>query len=89
MYDFRYNYIKKKYERKPKLLFTDNDSLCYEIKAEDIYADFWNDKEKFDLSNYPQDSPNFDTTNKKVIAKFKNFTEFYTSCQKFCVIIFS
>ena len=40
MYDFHYNYIKKKYEDKSKLLFTDTDSLTYEIEAEDVYQDF-------------------------------------------------
>ena len=57
MYDFHYNYIKKKYEDKAKLLFTDTDSLTYEIEAEDVYQDFWNDKNKFDNSDYPESSP--------------------------------
>ena len=72
MYDFHYNYIKKKYDSKAKLLFTDTDSLTYEIEAKDVYSDFWNDKDKFDNSDYPGSSPYFDNTNKKVIGKFKD-----------------
>ena len=40
MYDFHYNYIKKKYNNRARLLFTDTDSLTYEIEAEDVYQDF-------------------------------------------------
>ena len=72
MYDFHYNYIKDKYGDKAKLLFTDTDSLTYEIEAEDVYKDFWNDKDKFDNSDYPESSPYFDKVNKKVIGKFKD-----------------
>ena len=72
MYDFHYNYIKNKYKNKAKLLFTDTDSLTYEIEAEDVYQDFWNDKDKFDNSDYPESSPYFDKVNKKVIGKFKD-----------------
>ena len=67
MYDFHYNYIKKKYGNNAKLLFTDTDSLTYEIEAEDVYQDFWNNKEKFDNSDYPEDSPYHFIENKKVI----------------------
>ena len=72
MYDFHYNYIKQKYGDKAKLLFTDTDSLTYEIQTEDVYQDFWNDKDRFDNSDYPESSPYFDKTNKKVIEKFKD-----------------
>ena len=72
MYDFHYNYIKHKYDNKAKLLFTDTDSLTYEIETTDVYLDFWNDTEKFDNSDYPENSPYFNKTNKKVIGKFKD-----------------
>ena len=39
MYDFHYNYIKNKYWDREKLLFTDTDSLAYEIKTKDFYKD--------------------------------------------------
>ena len=72
MYYFHYNYIKEKYGNKARLLFTDTDSLTYEIEAKDVYQDFWNDKDRFDNSDYPENSPYFDKTNKKVIGKFKD-----------------
>ena len=72
MYDFHYNYIKSKYGDKARLLFTDTDSLTYEIEADDVYQDFWKDKHLFDNSDYPKNSPFFDGSNKKVIGKFKD-----------------
>jgi len=53
------------------LLFTDTDSLTYEIETKDVYKDFWKNKSKFDNSDYPEDSKFYDKTNKKVIGKFK------------------
>ena len=35
MYDFHYNFFKKKVDA--DLLFTDTDSLTYEIKSKDVY----------------------------------------------------
>lgn len=37
-----------------------------------MYRDFWNDKDTFDNSDYPENSPCFNKTNKKVIEKFKD-----------------
>ena len=45
MYEIHYDYIKNKYDNKSKLLFTDTDSLMYEIKTEDVYEDFGRNKE--------------------------------------------
>ena len=48
------------------------DSLTYEIEAEDVYKGFWNDKDKFDNSDYPNESPYYCNSNKKAICKFKD-----------------
>ena len=72
MYDFHYNYIKYKYGDKAKLLFTDTDSLTYEIETPDAYADFFDNKDIFDNSDYNKKSPFYFDHNKKVIGKFKD-----------------
>ena len=73
MYDFHYGFIKPKYGKKAKLLFTDTDSLCYEIQTKNVYEDVYNDKDLFALSeiNYPRFEKYKDNINKKVIGKFK------------------
>ena len=73
MYDFHYSFIKKHFDA--ELLFTDTDSLTYEIKSEDVYEEFFKHKHLFDFSNYPEDSKFFDPTNKKVIGKMKDESE--------------
>ena len=75
MYDYHYNYIKRKYGDKAKLLFTDTDSLMYEIQTEDFYKDISKDvKYRFDTSNYPPDhlSGIPSGLNKKVLGMFKD-----------------
>ena len=58
MFDFHYNYIRKKYGGKAELLFTDSDSLMYLIQTEDFYQDINKDiKKKFDTSDYPENHP--------------------------------
>ena len=63
MYEFHYKYIKRK--SNAKLLFRDTDSLVYEIKTDDVYEDFYSDKNLFDFGDYPRDSKFFDPANKK------------------------
>ena len=74
MYEFHYNYIKNEYDNKSKLLFTDTDSLMYEIKTVDIHEDFSSNKEMFDFSNYSTKSKYYDNSNKLVIGKMKDET---------------
>ena len=70
IYEFHYKHIKSRFD--DKLLFTDTDSLVYEIKTEDVYEDFYDDKNLFDFSDYPLNSKFFDPVNKKVIDKTKD-----------------
>ena len=48
MNDFHYNFIKKKLDA--DLLFTDTDSLTYEIKSKDINEEFFEYKDLFEFS---------------------------------------
>ena len=50
MCELHYDYIKNEYCNNSRILLTD--SLMYEIKTEDVYEDFSEDKEIFDFSNY-------------------------------------
>ena len=58
MHDFHYNFIKKKFDA--ELLFTDTDSLAYEIKSENVYEEILRWKDLFDFSNYSKHSTFFD-----------------------------
>ena len=75
MFDFHYSYMKKKYGDNAKLLFTDTDSLMYEIRTKDFYEDIKGDvKDRFDTSDYPSNHPSGIPTgcNKKVLGMFKD-----------------
>ena len=75
MFDFHYKYIKPKYGKQAKLLFTDTDSFLYEIQTEDFYKDISGDvKDRFDTSEYPEGHPSGLPTgvNKKVLGMFKD-----------------
>ena len=73
MYDFHYNFIKKKID--VDVLFTDTDSLTYEIKSKYVYEEFLKYKHLFNLSEYK--SKLLDSTNKNLLTKQKmNLEEF-------------
>ena len=74
MYRFHYDYIKSMYDEKSKLLFTDTDSLMYEIETKDFHKDISPDvREMLDTSEYPEDHPSGIEVgvNKKVLGMFK------------------
>ena len=72
MYKFHCDYIKNKYDSNSKLLFTDTDTLMYELKTEDVYEDFSCTKEMFDFSNCSTKLKYYDNSNKLVIGKMKD-----------------
>ena len=79
MYRFHYDWTLKTYALgKANLLFTDTDSLVYEIETDDIYEDIRNDPAAaayFDMSNYPQTSRFYSCTNKGIVGKMKDESE--------------
>ena len=70
MYKFHYDYVCNEYDT--KLLFTDTDSLVYEIDSENVYEQCFKDSEVFDFSGYPIDSKYYDAKNKKIYGKMKD-----------------
>ena len=56
-------------------LFTDTDSLTYEIKSKNVYEEFFKHKHLFDFSSPPKNLKFFDEANKKVIGKMKHVSE--------------
>ena len=52
------------YGNNSRLLFTDIDSLMFEIGTENVYKDFSIDKDLFDFSNYSTKSKYYDNSNK-------------------------
>ena len=70
MYELHYKYIKRKFSA--NLLFTDTDTLVYEIKTDNVYQAFYEDKNLFDFSDCPRDSKFFDPVNNKVTGKMKD-----------------
>ena len=73
MYEFWYDYMKKKYGDMVKLCYMDTDSLIMNIKTKDFYKDIAQDvEERFDTSNYGVDRPLPKGKNKKVIGLMKD-----------------
>ena len=73
MYEFHYDYIKNNYGKNSRPLFADTDNLIYEIKTEDVYEDFSNDRRMFDFS-YSTKSKYYDNSNKLVVGRVKDET---------------
>ena len=72
LYEFHYDYMKPKF-KDLKLCYMDTDSLIYNIKPEDFYADIMdNVPARFDTSGYCPNRPLPIGLNKKVIGLMKD-----------------
>jgi hypothetical protein len=71
MMDFHYNVIERHFPGKHRLLYSDTDSMRYEIEHPDIYEWMKHNREPFDLSDSLRPDLK-DSTNKKVLGKFKD-----------------
>ena len=70
MYNFHYDFMIRKFNT--KLLFTDTDSLCYEIYEKNPHKKMYKYKELFDLSSLALSSKYYYSNNKKVPGKLKD-----------------
>ena len=68
MCQFHYDYVLKTFND-AKLLFTDTDSLVYEIRSGNVYEQCYEDKHLLDFSGYPMDSVYYCCKNKKCRVK--------------------
>ena len=77
MYNFHYNVMKSTIfpNGNMSLAYTDTDSLIYNIQIDSpstLTECLLPHKSHFDFSDYPQDHPLYDPTNKKVLGKMKD-----------------
>jgi len=74
MFGFWYDTLKPKFKENIKLLFTDTDSVCFELKTKYSWEHYIPElKNQLDLSNLKGEY--YDGSNKKVLGKFKCETE--------------
>jgi hypothetical protein len=74
IFQFHYEIMKPYYKHNVRLLYTDTDSLFYEITTDDIFEDLRDERlrEHFDFSNYPRDHFLFDESRKKHVGLMKD-----------------
>ena len=72
MYEFRHDYVKRKFGEGAKLCYIITDSFFVHVKTDDVYKDILKDVEtRYDTSNFEIDKPLPKGKNKKVIELMK------------------
>ncbi|MCG7877070.1 MAG: hypothetical protein N0C90_12155 [Candidatus Thiodiazotropha endolucinida] len=74
MYDFYYNYLKKKYKDNMRLLMSDTDSLLFWCRTKNLYKDMGDNLALFDTSDFPKDHFLHSEQNKKKVGVMKDET---------------
>lgn len=73
MYEYYYNFLKKKYGKKIQLAYTDTDSFLFQVETDDYYEDMKANLERYDTSEFPEDNVyQMPRCNKKVPGLFKD-----------------
>ena len=72
VYKSNYDYIKNKYGDNSRPLFTDTDSLMYEMKNKDIFEDFSKYEDMFDLRDFSSKSKYYNHSSKLVFSEMKD-----------------
>lgn len=75
VYDFNYNHTKVKSGNLAKLLFSDTDSLVHEFETDEVYEDFYKDKDLFDFSEHPKNVKFWNLVNEIVVGNMKDETK--------------
>jgi len=57
MFQMHYDVMRNQFGERAKLLFTDTDSLCYQIRTENICSELQTISDHLDTSNYPESHP--------------------------------
>ena len=53
-------------------MFTDTDSLMYEMKSKDVFEDFNKYEEMFDVRNFSSKSKYYDLSSKLIVGEMKD-----------------
>jgi hypothetical protein len=87
MYRFYYDTLQPYFgEKNIQLHYMDTDSFVLSVKTDNLEKDLSELKDGFDFSNLDRDSSLYDTTNKKVIGKFKIETGPYLDMEEFVAL---
>ncbi|XP_076301457.1 uncharacterized protein LOC143219338 [Lasioglossum baleicum] len=73
LYSFHYEYMYPNFQQNCKILYTDTDSLIYEIACDDVYETMKRDIHRYDTSNYVENNAyGVPIANKKMLGLMKD-----------------